>query len=66
MAQKTIPERKNIPENHRWGLSPMLSSDEELNSLYSEKEERLLTLNLNSNACEYRILKRGWGSLRKK
>ncbi|MGD9158045.1 MAG: oligoendopeptidase F [Desulfobacteraceae bacterium] len=41
MAQKTIPERKNIPEIHRWDLSPMFSSDEEWNSLYSEIEKKL-------------------------
>ncbi len=41
MPQKTIPERKNIPENHRWDLSPMFISDEEWDSLYSEIEKKL-------------------------
>ena len=41
MPQKTIPERKNIPENHRWDLSPMFISDEDWDSLYSEIEKKL-------------------------
>ncbi len=41
MPQKTIPERKDIPENNRWDLSPMFTSDEEWDLLYSEIEKKL-------------------------
>lgn len=41
MIQKTIPERKDIPENHRWNLSQMFTSDEEWNLFYSEVEKKL-------------------------
>ena len=43
MTQKKIPERKNVPEDHRWDLSPMFSSDEEWDALYSEVEKKLPT-----------------------
>ena len=41
MARKTIPERKAIPEKHRWDLSPLFSSSEEWDQLYSEVEKKL-------------------------
>ena len=41
MIRKTIPERKDTPDNHRWDLSPMFASDDEWNSLYSEIEKKL-------------------------
>jgi oligoendopeptidase F len=41
MTRKTIPERKDTPEKHRWDLSPMFTSDDEWNSLYSEVEKKL-------------------------
>jgi len=41
MTQKKIPERKDIPENHRWNLTPMFSSEEEWDLLYSEIEKKL-------------------------
>ncbi len=41
MSQKTIPERKDIPEDHKWDLSPMFSSDDEWNTLYAETEKKL-------------------------
>ena len=41
MIRKTIPERKDTPDNHRWDLSPMFASDDEWNSLYSEIEKIL-------------------------
>ena len=41
MTQKTIPERKDIPKEHRWDLSPMFSSDEEWDAMYSEVEKKL-------------------------
>ena len=41
MPPKTIPERKDIPEAHRWDLSPLFDSNEEWDSLYSEVEKKL-------------------------
>jgi oligoendopeptidase F len=41
MTQNAIPERKDIPEKHRWDLSPLFSSNEEWEGLYTEVEKEL-------------------------
>ncbi len=41
MIQNTIPERKDIPETDRWDLTPLFSSDEAWDTMYSEVEKGL-------------------------
>ncbi|MCP4135857.1 MAG: oligoendopeptidase F [bacterium] len=38
MSTEMIPERKDIPDNHKWDLTPMFKTDEEWEKLYTELE----------------------------
>jgi oligoendopeptidase F len=40
MTEK-IPERKTIPSEHQWDLSPLFSSDEEWESLFADVEKEI-------------------------
>lgn len=38
MSEKRIPERKNIPEEHRWNLTPLFESDSAWETMFLEVE----------------------------
>ncbi len=44
MTEK-IPERKNIPDAHKWDLAPLFSSDEQWESLFAEIEKEIVQYN---------------------
>jgi oligoendopeptidase F len=41
MTQKMIPERKDIPGNHKWDLSPLFASDEDWEKWVAEIENEI-------------------------
>ena len=41
MTQRTIPERKDIPDDHKWDLSPLFGSDEDWEKEVAEVEGRI-------------------------
>ena len=41
MAGKRIPERKDIPEEHRWDLKPLFKTDEKWKTLFDDIEHKL-------------------------
>ena len=41
MTNKSIPERKDIPENHMWDLTELFASNDEWQNLYAEIERLL-------------------------
>ena len=41
MAQRTIPERKDIPDDHKWDLRPLFGSDEDWEKEIAEVENRI-------------------------
>ena len=38
MAPRTIPERKDIPDDHKWDLTSLFNSDEDWDKLFAEIE----------------------------
>jgi len=38
MAKKTIPERKDIPDDHKWDLTPLFASDDAWEALFKDVE----------------------------
>ena len=45
MAGKLIPERKDIPEEHRWDLKPLFKTDEKWETLFADIEHKLESYN---------------------
>jgi oligoendopeptidase F len=45
MVGKQIPERKDIPQEHRWDLTPLFQDDESWESLFVEIENKLNAYN---------------------
>ena len=41
MTQRTIPERKDIPDDHKWDLRPLFRSDEDWEKEVAEVESRI-------------------------
>ncbi|MDX1707164.1 MAG: oligoendopeptidase F [Desulfobacterales bacterium] len=41
MAPQTIPERKDIPEDHKWNLTPLFASDEEWEQWVTEVDSQI-------------------------
>jgi oligoendopeptidase F len=41
MTQRTIPERKDIPDDHKWDLRPLFNSDEDWEKKVAEVESRI-------------------------
>ena len=41
MTKKTIPERKDIPNDHKWDLTPLFDSDDSWEALFTEIEKEL-------------------------
>ena len=41
MTQRTIPERKDIPNDHKWDLRPLFDSDEDWEKEFAEVENRI-------------------------
>jgi len=41
MAKKIIPERKDIPDSHKWNLAPLFGSDDCWETLFTEIEKAL-------------------------
>jgi oligoendopeptidase F len=41
MAPRTIPERKDIPHDHKWDLTSLFNSDEDWEKLFAEIESRI-------------------------
>ena len=41
MTRQTIPERKNVPDDHKWDLSPLFGSDKEWEKWVAEVESRI-------------------------
>jgi len=45
MSEKRIPERKNIPEEHRWNLTPLFESDSVWETMFLEIESEFESYN---------------------
>jgi oligoendopeptidase F len=43
MTKKTIPERKDIPENHQWDLTALFKSDQDWEKWFAEVESQIHT-----------------------
>ena len=41
MTKKTIPERRNIPDDHKWDLTALFNSDEDWEKWFAEVESRI-------------------------
>ena len=41
MTERTIPERKDIPDDHKWDLKPLFRSDEDWDKRVAEVESRI-------------------------
>ena len=41
MIKLTIPERKDIPNDHKWDLTPLFDSDDPWEALFTEIEKEL-------------------------
>ena len=41
MTQRTIPERKDLPDDHKWDLRPLYPSDEDWEKGVAEVESRI-------------------------
>ena len=41
MTQQTIPERKDIPDDHKWDLKPLFRKDEDWEKMVAEVESRI-------------------------
>jgi oligoendopeptidase F len=41
MTQQTIPERKDIPDDHKWDLKPLFRTDEDWEKMVAEVESRM-------------------------
>lgn len=41
MTQQTIPERKDIPDDHKWDLRPLFGSDEDWEKAVTEVDSRI-------------------------
>jgi len=41
MTKKTIPERKNIPDDHKWDLTALFNSDEDWEKWFAEVENQI-------------------------
>ncbi len=41
MSTKTIPQRKDIPDRHKWDLTPLFKSDKSWETVFSEVETQL-------------------------
>jgi len=41
MTRQTIPERKNVPDDHKWNLRPLFGSDKEWEKWVAEVESRI-------------------------
>ena len=41
MTPKTIPERKDIPDDYKWDLTSLFNSDEDWDKLFGEVESRI-------------------------
>ena len=41
MTERKIPERKDIPDEHKWDLRPLFGSDEDWEKAFSEVESRI-------------------------
>ena len=47
MTKKLIPERKNVPVEHRWDLSPLFKDDEKWETLFVDIEHKIIIISLN-------------------